>query len=115
MADEPQENTRPSPTRRMVELGGDPHRLLRGEDPGTEYAEDARHWIGVYQELLGFKQDMLSSIRERVPQISESARQEVLDTDLPVMEAEAERFVHRIEFWESRLDELARPRGPRRG
>lgn len=108
MADQPHDRTRPSPKDEMVALGGDPHRLLRGEDPDTEYADDARHWIAVYQELLAFKRNILASIRQGVPEISESARQEVLDTDLPVMEAEAQRFVHRIEFWESRLDELAR-------
>jgi hypothetical protein len=111
MADD-ERHTRPSPTDEMVQLGGDPHRLLRGEDPETEYADDARHWIAVYHELLGFKQDMLRTAREDMARISESAQQEVLDTDLPVMEAEARRFQHRIRFWEGRLEELE---GARRG
>ena len=105
MADE-EPNTRPSPTEALVKLGGDPDRLLRGEDPATEYADDARHGVAVYHELLGFKHDMLGRTREDLAQISESARQEVLDTDLPLMEAEAQRFEHRIRFWMGRLEEL---------
>lgn len=105
MADD-ERHTRPSPTEKMVELGGDPHRLLRGEDPGSEYADDARHWIAVYHELLDFKQDILRTIRKDMEQMSESARHELVDTDLPVMEAEARRFEHRISFWEGRLEEL---------
>lgn len=115
MADE-EPNTRPSPTAAMVELGGDPERLLRGEDPRTEYVDDARHWVAVYHELLGFKQDILGRIRSDMAQISESARQEVLDTDLPLMEAEARRFEHRIRFWTGRLQELeSQGRGAGRG
>jgi hypothetical protein len=106
MAQEPEKQTRPRPTEEMVRLGGDPHRLLDGEDPQSEYRDDARHWIAVYQELLAFKHDILGTIRRRVPELSASARTEVFDTDLPVMEAEAQRFVHRIEFWQSRLDQL---------
>lgn len=112
MPDHDDENTRPSPTEAMVALGGDPHRLLRGEDPHTEYADDARHWIAVYRELLGFKRDVLGKVRDDMERISDSARSEVLDTDLPLMEAEARRFEHRIDFWEKRLRELER--SPRR-
>jgi len=114
MADEPEQSRGPSHSQRMVELGGDRSRLLRGEDPDTEYADDARHWLAVYRELLGFKHDMLRSIDDRVPQISESAREEVLETDLPLMQAEAARFVDRIAFWEGRLAELERTRGDSR-
>lgn len=105
MADE-QDDRLQAPRDRMVELGGDRTRLLRGEDPATEYPDDARHWIAVYNELLGFKQDVLRTIEGRVPTISEDARDEVVGTDLPLMRAEASRFVDRIEFWERRLAEL---------
>lgn len=105
----------PGHSQRMVELGGDPSRLLRGEDPDTEYADDARHWIAVYHELLGFKHEMLRTIEDQVPEISESAREEVLGTDVPLMQAEAERFARRIEFWEERLAMLERRGGSGHG
>ena len=114
MADE-EPRTRPSPTDAMVKLGGDPDRLLRGEDPQTEYVDDARHWVAVYHELLDFKQDMLGRARGELEHISESAQQEVLDTDLPLMEAEAQRFEHRIRFWMGRLEELESSQGGRSG
>jgi hypothetical protein len=107
MPDEAHKPTRPRPTEPMTEVAGDPGRLLHGEDPGTEFADDARHWIAVYKELLGFKHDMLANLRERTGTLSEEARGEVLDTDIPVMEAEAERFRIRIAFWERRRDELS--------
>jgi len=111
MPDRRDADTAASHSERMAELGGDRSRLLRGEDPQTGYPDDARHWIAVYRELLDFKQDMLRTIDEHVPQISDSAREEVLGTDVPVMQAEAARFVDRLSFWEGRLQELEKGRG----
>jgi hypothetical protein len=96
----------------MQRAGGDPGRLLGGEDPHTAHTEDANHWISVYTELLGFKHDVLGRIRDDLTRLSGSAREEVLGTDIPVMEAEAERFRRRIAFWEQRLAELG---GTRQG
>lgn len=90
----------------MQRLGGDPNRLLHGENPETHYPDDARHWLRVYRELLGFKQDMLRQLRERADAMSEGARSEVEGTDIPLMTAEAGRFQRRIQFWEGRLQEL---------
>ncbi len=106
MPEQDDDRSLPRFTRQMAALGGDPHRMLRGENPDTPYADDARHWIAVYRELLGFKQDLLRTLRSNLGAASEEASQELLETDIPMMEAEAARFEHRIAFWEGRLREL---------
>ena len=40
-----------------------PSEPLQGEDIGTSHWEDARHWIGVYSDLLRFKVGLLDRIR----------------------------------------------------
>jgi hypothetical protein len=96
----------PSHSEEMQRLGGDPDRLLQGENPDTDYPDDARHWLAVYKELLGFKHDMIGQLRDRLADLSESARTEVEGTDIPVMQSEASRFERRLDFWKERLQEL---------
>jgi hypothetical protein len=63
-------------------------RLLEGEDPGTTHADDARHWISIYAELLTFKDDAM----EREP-----SRE-----DVQLIEGQQRRYRHRLQFWHDR-------------
>lgn len=84
----------------------DPNRLLHGEDPQTAYPDDARHWCSVYEELLHFKDEVLAITRRRAEELSDGAREELLGTDLPVLEAEKRRLEARHGFWVGRVREL---------
>jgi len=87
-------------------------RLLEGEDPDSPYLEDAQHWAGVYGELLSFKEDLLATARQRLALMTESqAKKEVTGTDIQILEAERERLRHRLQFWETRIDEIERSGG----
>jgi hypothetical protein len=88
----------------------DQDRLLPGEDAGTSQLDDAQHWLQVYTELLSFKGDLLRSTHEHLADmdLEDDSREEVRQTDEPVLEAEAERFERRRRFWEQRAEELSR-------
>ena len=76
-----------------------PDRLLPGEDADTPYLEDARHWTKVYTELLGFKAEIVSLTEERVPSMDPDSGNEVKETDLKVLRAEAGRLGRRLAYW----------------
>lgn len=84
----------------------DRERLLDGEDPASTHPDDARHWLGVYQELYAFKQDVLTKLRTRIATMSTGVAQEEALSDERLLALELERFEHRAEFWRSRLREL---------
>ena len=97
----------PEPEVVAAKKAGDEDRLMRGENPGTTYLEDAEHWAGVYRELLAFKQDLLSFTKERIARMKPPASNELATTDLVIMEAEHKRLRSRFDFWENRRRELA--------
>lgn len=89
-----------------AQKAGDEDRLMRGENPETTYLEDAEHWIGVYRELLSFKQDLLAFTKDRVARMKPPASNELATTDLVILEAEHGRLLSRFDFWERRHREL---------
>jgi hypothetical protein len=40
---------------------------LEGEDLETEHWEDARHWMGIYDDLIRFKLGLLERIKRELP------------------------------------------------
>jgi len=84
----------------------DPERLMDGEDPSSTHPDDARHWLGVYQELYAFKTDLLAKLRTRLADMSTGAAQEEVLADERLLVLELERFRSRAEFWRQRLQEL---------
>jgi hypothetical protein len=90
-----------------AQSAADPDHLLPSErrDVRSCRPEDAVHWLGVYGELLRFKEDLLCRSRSQMRTMSEDARVEV-QKDEVLMEHEAQRFRRRIEFWRSRLEDL---------
>jgi DNA-binding response OmpR family regulator len=81
-------------------------RLLEGEDSRTLFARDARHWIGVYQQMIGFKEDLLSRIRMQLARLPAVARADVIDNDIDALEEQLLRYRRRLEFWYGRQWQL---------
>lgn len=79
-----------------------PDRLIEGEDPGTSFPQDARHWIAVYRELIEFKEGILGRIRTLIATMPAAARQEAMDKDVAILEDQLQRYHRRLEFWYSR-------------
>ena len=84
----------------------DEDRLLEGEDPSSEYRDDAEHWARVYSELLEYKRQIMDVTRHAVDDMDRRAAREIQATDMQVIATEAQRFTRRLEFWRRRLDEL---------
>jgi hypothetical protein len=90
-----------------AEKAMDGDRLLPGEDPASQYLDDALHWLSVYTELLQAKAAMQEALNERLSQTTEAvAREEIGGTDVVILEREMRRFQDRIDFWRGRIKEL---------
>ena len=87
----------------------EPDRLLPGEDERTPHMDDAMHWMKVYSELLDFKRRLLFVTDERLVSMGDAARAEVEETDLKVLQAEAERLERRFDFWTGRAAAMREP------
>jgi DNA-binding response OmpR family regulator len=79
--------------------------LLEGEDPSTLFAEDARHWVNIYAQLLDFKQRILERIAGATHDLPSEAAVEV-ERDVELITAEAGRVELRLAFWQQRHWEL---------
>src|ERR1700716_3301407 len=79
--------------------------LLEGEDPSTLFAEDARHWVNIYAQLLEFKQRILERVAKAMPSLPPGAEAEV-GKDLELITAEAHGVERRLAFWQQRHWEL---------
>ena len=73
--------------------------LLEGEDPYTQHAQDARHWVAIYRELIAFKANVLARVKAQVRSLPATSRLEATATDVPIIEAQLERYRRRLEFW----------------
>lgn len=83
-----------------------PDRLLEGEDPRSEFPQDARHWISVYREMIGFKEDLLGRIRDLLNQLPQAAHSDVMENDVAMLEAQLQRYHRRLEYWYTRQWDL---------
>ncbi|MFZ0216805.1 MAG: hypothetical protein WAM30_12800 [Candidatus Dormiibacterota bacterium] len=86
-----------------------PH-LQAGEDPETAFADDAEHWVRVYQELAQFKQELLRRLREHIVLSREEAAAAELRRDERVWHLELQRIVLHLDYWRERERVLARER-----
>jgi DNA-binding response OmpR family regulator len=75
--------------------------LLEGEDPSTLFAEDARHWVNIYAQLLEFKQRILERVTTAMPNLPPREGAEVAG-DLQLITAETARVKSRLAFWQQR-------------
>ena len=75
--------------------------LMQGEDPLTADPRDARTWISVYNQLIGFKHRLLDQVNaelERMP----SRLRPVVREDLEIIQEQLERYEVRLEYWYTR-------------
>jgi len=79
---------------------------LDGEDPNTRHTDDAVHWIKVYQELLAFKEDLLSRTDHVVNDMREADAQTDAVTDVVLLGTQADRYRRRLQEWTARAEEL---------
>jgi hypothetical protein len=94
------------PENEAARKGADPHRTIDGEDPNAQSPEAARQWLRAYAELFELEADMLDLLAERLPRMSDEARREAEETNLPVIVSQFERFRHRLNFWRKRRNQL---------
>jgi len=78
---------------------------LAGEDLATTHWADARHWIGVYADLIRFKVGLLGRVRRELPKLQPVA-QEAAATDLAIIEGQMRGYQTRLDLWYRRLWEL---------
>jgi hypothetical protein len=94
---------------RPLKVGTD--RLLAGEDPETIRPRDAHHWITVYAELVGFKNQLLVRVNEGMEAVSSAARVD-LQEDVDLVVAQLGRYERRLRFWSARAGVLAAAEKP---
>jgi DNA-binding response OmpR family regulator len=80
-------------------------RGLEGEDLGTTHWKDARHWIGVYADLIRFKVGLLERVRRELPKLQPIAQQAAA-TDLGIIEGQMRGYQTRLDLWYQRLWDL---------
>ena len=88
----------------IIRRATDPDRRLPGEDPDRSDADDARHWVLVYDELLRFKCEAIDMAEKSAADFPEPAGTEI-GMDVEVMRIQAERLRKRAEFWRRRLED----------
>lgn len=80
-------------------------RGLEGEDLATAHWEDARHWMGVYADLIRFKMGLLERVKRELPKLHPVA-QGAAATDLAIIESQMLGYHTRLDLWYGRLWEL---------
>jgi hypothetical protein len=72
--------------------------LLPGEDPRSELADDAAHWLRVYLELASTTRVMIKNFGELIAAGSREAREELEETDLRVLTHQLDRYERGLRF-----------------
>lgn len=97
-----------------AERGGDWSKRMDGEGvPAEATMKQALYWREIYAEIYAMEEKVLARVRQLMEAQSEVARREVQLTNVPVVEAQAERFRQRLGYWETRvkdLSEVSRPK-----
>ena len=93
-------------TAKLLQRAPGPDRLLEGEDPNTLFAQDARHWIAVYREMIQFKEGLLARVDQQLKRLPREGRSDVIDNDISLITNQLERYRRRLEFWYSRQWDL---------
>jgi hypothetical protein len=78
---------------------------LEGENLGTGHWEDARHWLGVYADLLRFKTGILDRVSRELPKLPKVAQRAAFE-DMDIIRAQMEGYQARLDLWFQRVWEL---------
>lgn len=79
-----------------------PSRALEGEDLLTDRWEDARHWIGIYADLLRFKRGLLDRVSTGLTLLHPVA-QRAAHADLQIIQSQMDGYQQRLDLWYERL------------
>jgi hypothetical protein len=82
--------------------GGDPDRLMAGEDPQARAPETIRRWWRAYGELDKLETALVDLLAEQAVDMSDDARREACETNLPVLLSQLHRFRERHAYWRQR-------------
>jgi hypothetical protein len=91
--------------RRVAGIAQKPTEGLEGENLATTHWADARHWIGVYADLIRFKVGLLERVQRELPKLHPVA-QTAAATDLGIIEAQMRGYQERLDLWYQRLWDL---------
>lgn len=80
-------------------------RGLDGENLESSHWQDARHWIGVYADLLRFKVILLDRVRIELPKLQPVARAAAA-VDIGIIEGQMNGYQKRLDLWYQRLWDL---------
>lgn len=86
--------------------GADPERTLVGEDPATASLKEARWWFKVYAELTDLEEHLFNDLASTVGRMAAEARNEAMETNMPIIESQLRRFRHRRGYWSTRVRAL---------
>ena len=86
--------------------GADPERTLAGEDPATASLKEARWWFKVYAELTELEEQLFDDLASTLGRMPADARNEAMETNLPVIQSQLRRFSHRRGYWSGRVRAL---------
>ena len=81
----------------------------RAEGPQREETEAAtperaRHWTAFYQELIGYEERILESMRELSAGMTAGEKEAVKKTNLEPLEELIDDFRRRLELWRKRME-----------
>jgi flagellar biosynthesis chaperone FliJ len=81
----------------------------RADGPQEEEAESAtperaRHWTAFYQELIGYEERILESMRELSAGMTAGEKEAVRKTNLEPLEELIDDFRRRLELWRRRME-----------
>jgi hypothetical protein len=98
----------PQPEVSLAELqrAVDARTLLPGENPNSQYIDDALHWVLVYSELLQFKAVLIDATERASLGLSDAASADIAIDDA-LLRAQADRYRVRSEFWKERAAVLS--------
>jgi hypothetical protein len=74
---------------------------MEGENPSTDDPRDARHWITVYNQLIGFKDRLLAQVDSELEHLDEGEKAEV-QVDVLALTDQLRRYHQRLDFWYGR-------------
>jgi hypothetical protein len=71
-------------------------RDLIGEEPSSPNGAELRHWVGIYERLIEFTEEMLDRTRQRMGDLPGPAQRHLQSTNVRIMEEELEVFRARL-------------------
>jgi DNA-binding response OmpR family regulator len=78
---------------------------LEAEDLETEHWEDARHWMGIHDDLIRFKLGLLERIKRELPDMQPEA-QRAAEADIAFIEIQIAGHHSRLDLWYQRVWKL---------